>query len=152
VSWTLPPLTRPLHLAGPVAVRLPVTPLTPELDVYARLVAVAPDGAARDITNGWLRGAHAELDEQRTVRDRATGAVIRPYHRHDENRSLPIGEPVELDVELWPTAVELPTGTRLRLVVTAEDVPWTVPSSPVAAGQVHPGGHLVLPVDRVTHR
>ena len=148
VAWTLPALKQDLHLAGPVAVRLRVTPLTPELDLYARLVAVAPDGTTRDITNGWLRGAHAALDPARTVVDRATGAVVRPYHRHDASRPLPVGTPVDLDVELWQTAVELPAGTRLRLIVTAEDVPWTVPASPVAAGRVEPGGHLVLPVTR----
>ena len=145
-TWTFPATTKPLHLAGPVALRLRVSPLTPELDIYARLVAIAPDNTFRDITNGWLRGSQAALDPRRTERDPRTGTIIRPFHRHDATTPLAVGTPIDLDVELWQTAAELPTGTRLRLVVTAEDTPWTLPSGTVELGQVLAGGHLVLPV------
>ena len=145
VTWTLPALRRTLHLAGPVAVRLRVTPVTPELDVYVRLVAVGPDGVQRDVTNGWLRGTQRALDDVRTTRPH--GVVTRPYHRHDANVLLSPGAPVDLDVELWQTAVELAPGTRLRLLVTADDTPWTVPTAPAAAATVSAtGSHLVLPV------
>jgi predicted acyl esterase len=145
VTWTLPPLERTTHLAGPVAVRLRVTPLTPELDVYVRLVAVGPDGVQRDVTNGWLRGAQRALGDRRTTRSH--GVVVRPYHRHDADVLLTPGAPVDLDVELWQTAVELAPGTRLRVVVTADDTPWTVPTAPATAATVSAtGSHLVLPV------
>jgi predicted acyl esterase len=63
---------------------------------------------------GFLRASHRELDPEKSL-------PYRPYHSH--RRALPLvpGEPVQLDVEIWPTCLVLAPGHRLRLEITAHD-------------------------------
>ena len=51
----------------------------------------------------------------------------RPYHSHDEVLPLHPGEPVELDVEIWPTGIVIPPGYRLALTVRGKDYEWDGP-------------------------
>ena len=57
---------------------------------------------------GWLRASHRKLDPARS-------RPYRPWHTHDEEWPLKPGEPVELDVEIWPTSIVVPPGYRLAL-------------------------------------
>ena len=45
----------------------------------------------------------------------------RPYHPHDESWPLKPGEPVELDIEIWPTSIVVPPGYRFVLNVRGKD-------------------------------
>ena len=45
----------------------------------------------------------------------------RPWHTHDEEWPLKPGEPVELDVEIWPTSIVVPPGYQLALTVRGKD-------------------------------
>ena len=45
---------------------------------------------------GWLRASHRKLDPKKSL-------PYRPWHSHDEIQPLKPGEPVELDIEIWPT-------------------------------------------------
>ncbi len=45
----------------------------------------------------------------------------RPWHPHDEEWPLTPGEPVELDVEIWPTSIVVPPGYQLALTVLGKD-------------------------------
>ena len=63
---------------------------------------------------GWLRASHRKLDPQRSL-------SYRPWHTHDEEWPLNPGEPVELDVEIWPTCIVVPPGYRVGLTVRGKD-------------------------------
>ena len=63
---------------------------------------------------GWLRASHRKLDPKRTL-------PYRPWHTHDEEWPLTPGEPVELDVEIWPTCIVVPPGYRIGLTVRGKD-------------------------------
>ena len=63
---------------------------------------------------GWLRASHRKLDPRETL-------PHRPYHTHDEVLPLAPGEPVELDIEIWPTSIVVPPGYRLGLTVRGKD-------------------------------
>ncbi|HWT92709.1 MAG TPA: CocE/NonD family hydrolase [Solirubrobacteraceae bacterium] len=52
--FDVPPVDAPLVLAGPVALRATISSAGPEMDLFARLVDVAPDGAAHLIARGQL--------------------------------------------------------------------------------------------------
>jgi hypothetical protein len=66
------------------------------------------------IAQGWLRASHRKLDE-------AQSEPYRPFHSHDEKQPLNPGEPVELDVEIWPTSIVVPAGHRIALSVRGRD-------------------------------
>src|SRR5439155_1218557 len=64
-----------------------------------------------------LRASHRKLDAELST-------PYRPYHSHDEVKKLKPGEPVELDIELWPTSIVVPAGHRLALTVRGKDYEW----------------------------
>jgi predicted acyl esterase len=63
---------------------------------------------------GWLRASQRKLDPKKSL-------PYRPWHSHDEELPLKPGEPVELDVEIWPTSIVVPAGYRLALSVRGKD-------------------------------
>ena len=63
---------------------------------------------------GWLRASHRKLDPK-------LSRPYRPWHTHDEEQPLKPGEPVEVDVEIWPTSIVVPPGYRLALTVSGKD-------------------------------
>src|SRR4029078_1891962 len=69
------------------------------------------------IAQGWLRASHRKLDPKLST-------PYRPYHTHDEVQRLIPGNPVELDIELWPTSIVVPAGYRLALSVRGRDYEW----------------------------
>jgi len=63
---------------------------------------------------GWLRASHRALDHDRTV-------PWQPVHPHDAEEPLPRGEPVPLEIEIWPTSVHFELGEALQLSVKGSD-------------------------------
>ena len=124
VSFLTPPLEAETEITGPSAAKLFVSSSTRDADLFLVLRVFAPDGAevtfqgALDprtpVAQGWLRASHRKLDPAR-------GAPYRPYHRHDEVWPLEPGDPVELDIEIWPTSIVVPKGYRLGLTILGRD-------------------------------
>lgn len=121
--WT-PPLERELEITGPVAAKLWVSSDTTDADIFVVLGVYDPDGnevvfvGANDprvpVGLGWLRASHRKLDPERSL-------PYRPYHSHDEKWALTPGEPVELDVEVWPTCIVVPAGYRIAMSIRGKD-------------------------------
>ena len=119
-----PPLTKPLEITGPIAAKLWVSSETTDADLFLALRLFDPQGkevtfiGANDprvpIGLGWLRASHRKLDPKKSL-------PHRPWHSHDEIQPLKPGEPVELDIEIWPTCVVAPPGYRLALSVRGKD-------------------------------
>jgi uncharacterized protein len=124
VTFLADPLEHETEITGPLAARVFVSSSTPDADVFVILRAFAPDGeevvfqGAIDphtpLAQGWLRASHRALDPALTT-------DYRPYHTHTAPEPLVPGEPVQLDVELWPTSIVLPAGYRLALTVRGSD-------------------------------
>jgi uncharacterized protein len=124
LTFRTPPLTKSLEITGPVAAKLFVSSLTADADIFLVLRLFDPDD--KEVTFigsndprvpvglGWLRASQRKLDAQRSP-------PYRPWHTHDEEWPLKPGEPVELDVEIWPTSIVAPPGYRLALTVRGKD-------------------------------
>jgi uncharacterized protein len=72
------------------------------------------------VGQGWLRASHRKLDPARSL-------PYQPYHTHDEVRPLAPGEPVALDIEIWPTCIVVPAGYRVGLSVRGRDYAFDGP-------------------------
>jgi uncharacterized protein len=152
--WTAP-LETELEITGPAAARLTIASSVPDADVFVTLRVTDPDG--RDVTFvsgqdphgcvgfGWLRASHRETDPDRNL-------PWRPWHRHERQQPLTPGEPVTLDVEIWPTSVVIPAGYRLGVTISGRDFelagdgPW-----PAAFGVTMRGNGIFIhdePADR----
>lgn len=135
VTWTSEPLDEAMHIAGSLTATLRASSTAVDTDWYVRLLSVAPDGSFQDVTNGWLKGSHRALDEERTLRN-AAGDIIRPYHPHDTRDLLTPGWFETFEVELWPTATEIPAGHRLRVWIASTDTPWMLHDTPPAENTI----------------
>lgn len=124
LTFSTPPMTKDLEITGPVAAKLWVSSETTDADLFLALRVFEPAG--KEVTFigsndprtpvglGWLRASHRKLDPQRSK-------AYRPWHSHDEEQPLKPGEPVELDVEIWPTSIVVPKGYQLALTVRGRD-------------------------------
>jgi predicted acyl esterase len=125
LTFETPPLEEEMEITGPSASKLFVSSSTEDADMFLVLRVFDPNGeevvfqGAIDphtpIAQGWLRASHRKLDPAKSV-------PHQPYHSHDEKQMLrPGGDPVELNVEIWPTSIVIPKGYRLALSVRGCD-------------------------------
>jgi hypothetical protein len=101
--YSMGPLERDLEVTGPVIANLFVKSSAVDTDFTAKLVDVAPDGFAQDLTEGILR-----------MRYRAS-----PEHAGLMNP----GQIYEISVDLWATANVFLKGHVLRLEVSSSNFP-----------------------------
>lgn len=124
VTFFTQSLATDTEITGPAASKLVVSSSTTDADLFLVLRVFDPDGkeivfqGAIDphtpIGQGWLRASHRKLG-------RALSQPWRPYHSHDEQQPLRPGVPVELDIEIWPTSLVIPAGSRIALTVRGMD-------------------------------
>jgi uncharacterized protein len=124
LTFLTPPMSEEVEITGPVAAKLFVSSDTTDADLFLVLRLFDPSGkevtfiGSNDprspIGLGWLRASHRKLDPMQSL-------PHRPWHTHDEAWPLTPGEPVELDVEVWPTCIVVPPGYRLALTVRGKD-------------------------------
>ncbi len=121
------PLAEDTEITGPMACALRVSSSTEDADIFlvfrvftADLREVTFVGAIdphTPIAQGWLRGSHRKLDA-------GLSTPWRPYHVHDEVQPLTPGDPVDVEIEIWPTSIVVPKGHRLALSVRGKDYEW----------------------------
>ena len=137
VTFSMGPLKESMEITGPVAAKLFISSSTVNADVFLVLRVFAPDGSevtfqgAQDphtpISQGWQRASHRKLDNERSL-------PYRPFHMHDEIQPLTPGEPVELEIELWPTCIVVPPSYRVALTIRGKDYEYV--GTPVVAPHV----------------
>jgi uncharacterized protein len=124
LTFLTPPLAEAVEITGPVAAKLTLSSSTTDADVFLVLRVFDPQGqevtfiGSNDprtpVGFGWLRASHRKLDPRRSL-------PFRPFHTHDEAWPLKPNEPVDLDVEIWPTSIIVPPGYKLGLSVRGKD-------------------------------
>lgn len=130
LTFHTPPLERDIEITGPVAAKIWLSSSTKDADVFLVLRVIASDGTEvafhgsndprTPIGLGWLRASHRKLDPSLTL-------PYRPFHTHDEILPLSPGEPVELDIEIWPTSIVVLAGYRIGFSVQGEDYEYPGP-------------------------
>ena len=125
VSFETPAMSEDMEVTGPIVLNLWVSSTAEDMDIFATLRNIAPDGSDVSemgqlgdsvpcVTKGWLRASHRKLDPAKSL-------PYRPYHAHDERQWLKPGEIVECQVEIWPTSMVFKKGHKLRLDVAPMD-------------------------------
>jgi hypothetical protein len=124
LTFRTAPFTRSIEITGPIAAKLWLSSQTTDADVFLAFRLFDPSG--KEITFigsndprvpvglGWLRASHRKLDPAKSL-------PYRPWHTHDQEWPLKPGEPVELDIEIWPTCIVVPPGYQLALSVSGKD-------------------------------
>ncbi len=124
LTFRTAPANKAFEVTGPAAAKLWVSSETTDADLF--LVLRLFDPAGKEVTFigsndprtpvglGWLRASHRKLDPKKSL-------PYRPWHPHDEEWPLKPSEPVELDIEIWPTSIVVPPGYSLALTVRGKD-------------------------------
>ena len=124
IRFLTPALTAELEITGPVAAKLWLSADSTDADVFVVLGVFDPAG--KEVTFigsndprvpvglGWLRASQRKLDPRSSL-------PYRPWHTHDSVEPLTPGEPVELDIEIWPTCIVVPVGYRIGFTVRGKD-------------------------------
>ena len=116
-----------IEIFGAPVIELQLTSNQPKALLAARLCDISPDGAATRISYGLLNLCHR--------------------NGHDSPEDLPIGEPIEIRLQLDDVAYKLPKGHRLRLSLSNAYWPMVWPSPQAVTFAYDPGnGQLHLPV------
>lgn len=124
VSFMTGPMTEDTEITGPVNLVLWVSSTSEDMDIFATLRNIGPDGKdvweigqqgqQVPVAKGTLRASHRKLDPELSL-------PYRPYHVHDERLLLTPGEPVECQVEIWSTCMVFKKGHRIRLDIQPRD-------------------------------
>jgi predicted acyl esterase len=143
LTFTSEPFATDAEFTGPVKLKLWVRSSTSDMDIFATLRLLRPDGSdvgyvgpggqAVPATQGWLRVSHRELDPKESTE-------YRPYHTHRNPQPIKAGELHEVDVEIRPTSVVVPAGYRLAITIGGKD--WYPPSQ--QGPDRHPGRDMAI--------
>ncbi len=154
--FVTPPMVETTEICGPIALRLYASTTDQELLIFASLIEIAPDGAERLLTRGWLRGSQRRTDPARS-------RPWQPWHTHNGREPLVPEEVTQFDVEIRPYGILLKPGYRLALRLKSaddeapqHDLQWIAQghlNRPVASTvTIHHSleypSHLLLPITR----
>jgi predicted acyl esterase len=118
------PIRETMEITGPLAAKLFLSSSTIDADVFVTLRAFGPSGdeiwfqgtldPTTPLAQGCLRASQRRVDVSRSE-------PFQPYHTHDVIEPLVPGEVYDLDVEIWPTSIVLPAGSRLAVTIAGRD-------------------------------
>ena len=123
LTFTTAPLERPLTVMGRVSTHVWIRPDTLDLDLAVRLTDVYPDGRSMLVIDGVQRA------RMRCGADRE--CFLNP------------GEPVELIIDLWSTAIVFNAGHRIRVAISGTNSPRFEPNPNDGSDLDQPDGRIV---------
>lgn len=116
LTYTSAPLTVDTEIIGSPEATLHIA-LTEgtQLQIVAKLTAVAPDGSSTLVSTGWLNASHR--------------------NGHDQTMPPEPGVVTRYMIPMWATAYHVPCGHRLRLSLACADFPriWPTHTNPMIA-------------------
>ena len=117
LTYTTAPLESAIQVTGHPVLHVWLRADVPDLDLFVYLEEVDNDGNSTYVTEGNLRASHRALGKA------AFENLGLPWHNHfqTELEPIPLGEPVELVLDLLPTAYQFTKGRRVRLAITFAD-------------------------------
>ncbi len=121
LTWRTPVLTKPLTIAGPLALHLVAASSATNTDWFAKISDVAPDGTENIVAEGQLRAS---------LRALAPGSTpTEPLHPLIDPEPLTPHQFYDYQIALQPTAYTFATGDQLQIRITSGNVPNSVPGT-----------------------
>lgn len=112
--WDSRPLPAAVEMAGAAELMLEAAITAIDMSWIVTLQDAGPDGAAVDVTAGWLRAALRAVDE-------AASKPGSPVHPYDRFEAVTPGEQVSYHIGLVDNARRFEAGHRIRLVLASDD-------------------------------
>jgi hypothetical protein len=133
-DYVTDPLQDPVEVVGPAALTLYAAIDSTDTNWMAAVLDVAPDGAEVELTRGYLKATHREVDDARST-------PWRPFHPHLHADPVEPGRVYEYRIELSPLATVFKAGHRIKLSISCLDHPmWPPPD--LELGHDHQPWHV----------
>ena len=130
IVYETAPLTAPMVLNGPIQADIWMESTAGDAGLSIRVSDVDERGTARTLTNGLQTASLRAVDASKS---RTLGSqMIQPWHPYTQAsvQPLPRNEPVLVPVEVFQTSAVIAAGHRLRVSVSASNLPQGVPPLP----------------------
>ncbi len=128
LTFTTAPLAQDLEVAGPLEAVIYASSSRTDMDFIVSLDEQYPQSeedrqkglnpAFRNVTKGWLRASHRQIDQQRSL-------PHAPWYTDTDPQKLVPGQIYKLDIAIMPTAYLFKKGSRIRIDVAPGDSPVT---------------------------
>ncbi|MGH2756055.1 MAG: CocE/NonD family hydrolase [Actinomycetota bacterium] len=116
LTYTTQAMKGPLELAGPMELNFWGLTTASETDWIVKVTDVAPDGATRLITSGYVRASHRKWDAKLS----RPGV---PWLPNEDPAPVPAGKALEYRVDIWDIAHAVAKDHRLRITISSSDTP-----------------------------
>jgi predicted acyl esterase len=113
-SFTTPPLVERTEVIGPAKLTVYASTSDDDIFFFVTLWDVPPDGDARLLTRGWLKGSLAAVDE-------AASKPWQAHHSFRQSQSLTPDHIHCFEINLVPTANVFKVGHRIAVRVSSAD-------------------------------
>lgn len=144
VEYSTPKLNQDLEVTGPISLRLFAEIDGSDTNWMVSLYDVNPPGTRTELTRGFLKASHRELDAERSK-------PWLPFHPHTKADPVEAGVIYEYEIELSPIANVFRRGHRLVLSITSQDHAQYPPADLEIGGRGHLPWH-VCSAETITHR
>ena len=152
VTYQTDPLDHDLEVSGPMSLELFASLSDTDAHWIVELRDVAPDGASRIVSKGWLRAGYRALDDERST-------PYRPEHPYAQLDPVTPGAVERYAIQVHDTSNVFMAGHRIQLVVKSIDhslegewntIFYHLPHAGAVTQTVHHDAthpsHLLLPV------
>jgi len=117
VAYSTAPMAADTEYTGPHALYLYADLDGEDAHWIVVINDIAPDGSKTQVTKGWLKASHRELDAERSRPER-------PYHPHTRAQAVTPGVVTEYAIEIRDSAYVFKKGHRMQLVIRGQSSPW----------------------------
>jgi predicted acyl esterase len=136
-------MTEDVEITGHINLVMWVSSETEDMDVFAFLRKINPDGSVETASRGMLKVSHRQLDPKLST-------FYRPYHTHAVEQKLHPNETVPIQVEIWATSMVFQKGSRIRLDVMPTDGTHYFATYHLKTNTIHTGAdrasYVLLPI------
>ena len=114
LKWSTPPLLEDVEVTGPAALYLHVSIDTDDTNFIVKLYDVDPHGNRTQMSTGWLKASHRELNEKKSK-------PWLPHHPH--TRSIPVvpGQIYEYAIRVFSMSNVFKKGHRIELERSSQE-------------------------------
>jgi len=131
--FTSAPFPDGATVAGAMAATIYASTSGTNLQLFAQVYSVAPDGTPTFMQDGVLVGSQRTVDEAKSWRD-SRGLMYRPLHTHKQDDYLTPNVPYSFEIFIEPRLWTVPPGHSLRLVLSSRPTQASCPAGAALSG------------------
>ena len=117
LRYATAPLPEDTELTGPLALYLHASINAEDTNWIVEVEDLRADGSTVRAAIGWLKASHREVDAEKSK-------PWQPFHPHARAQPVPPGKPQLYAIDLREMCYVFKAGSRIQLLVKAQDAPW----------------------------